>query len=296
MALTHAAIRVMLRPSVQLLEAHLLFSNHQGPFHLVGFPTSNTNLCFSLPLGGSGICLPCTLSICAFYPFSSLERYPLRVRSFWNRRTKKKRSSNSSGDKIYEYILFRGSDIKDLQVKASAPVQIEPAYNDPAIIQSKFPHPPATPLSLPSLGTVSTTEISSHTAQLGLQRPTFQGNPTPYPTCGNLGPWGSTHPSLTSNCSAPSVPMYWQGCYAPSVGFPLMRPLPGIAMPPMQQTAQFESPNASSSSCPLFPQLSSSLTSTPFFSSIHSCFKPSNAIFTRDIAGLCSKQGFHFSF
>lgn len=39
-------------------------------------------------------------------------------------------------DNIYKYILFRGRDIKDLQVKASPPIQtVPPTFSDPAIIE-----------------------------------------------------------------------------------------------------------------------------------------------------------------
>ncbi|KAL0921406.1 hypothetical protein M5K25_008472 [Dendrobium thyrsiflorum] len=194
------------------------------------------------------------------------------VRSFGTEGRKKDGSQIPASDKIYEYILFRGSDIKDLQVKASPPVQTTPAHNDPAIIQSHYPRPQAASSSLPSLGTGTTQELSSHSGQLGLQHPTFQGSLPPYHTGGNLGSWGPTPPPPTANGSGLAVPpLFWQGYYAPSGGLPhvqqppLMRPLPGLAMPPMQQTMQFQGMNASlSSGTPSYPEFS------PLFPTVNS--------------------------
>ncbi|KAK0585506.1 hypothetical protein LWI29_029574 [Acer saccharum] len=64
----------------------------------------------------------------------------------------------------------------DLQVKSSPPVQpTQPINNDPAIIQSHYPHPAATSTSMPSAISGSLTDLSSHNTQLGLPGSNFQG-------------------------------------------------------------------------------------------------------------------------
>lgn len=146
-----------------------------------------------------------------------------------------------ASDKLYEYILFRGSDIKDLQVKSSppppAPPQAASLHNDPAIIQSHYSQPASTSSSLPSAGGTVLPDLSSQAAQYGLQRPGFQSN-LPLYQPGNA-PWGSSVAPQAGSASTLSVPsMYWQGYYGPSSGLPphlqqppFLQPTPGLSVP-----------------------------------------------------------------
>ncbi|XP_008800897.1 protein decapping 5-like [Phoenix dactylifera] len=210
------------------------------------------------------------------------------VRSFGTEGRKKDGPQIPASDKIYEYILFRGSDIKDLQVKSSPPVQTAPIHNDPAIIQSHYSHPATalTTTSLPPVGSGTAPDLGSHAAQLGLPRPTFQGSLPQYQPGGSLASWGSSPPLPNANGSGIAMPMYWQGYYAPSTGLPhlqqppLLRPPPGLPIPPsMQQQLQYSGMNASLPSGspslseippPLLPPGSStlSLTSSMFPSTL----------------------------
>ncbi|CAN7050116.1 unnamed protein product [Brassica rapa subsp. trilocularis] len=187
------------------------------------------------------------------------------VRSFGTEGRKKDGPQVPPSDKVYEYILFRGTDIKDLQVKASPPVQppAPPAINnDPAIIQSHYPSPMPTSSSLPPAA-------SSPPGQHGMG---FQNSMPLYQPGGNVNSWGAS----------PQPPVYWQGFYSPPPnGLPqlhqqsLIRPPHGLPMPSsLQQYPNFNSPTPAGSSTfqgsslpeppsSLFPFSSSSQTPAP---------------------------------
>ncbi|KAF0898980.1 hypothetical protein E2562_012673 [Oryza meyeriana var. granulata] len=177
------------------------------------------------------------------------------VRSFGTEGRKKDGMQIPASDKVYEYILFRGSDIKDLQVKSSPPPPPPPQpaapHNDPAIIQSHYSQPASASSSLPSAGSAVLPDLSSQAAQYGLQRPSFQSNIPLYQP--GSAPWGSAAPPNAGNASALSVPpMYWQGYYPPSGGLPphlqqppLLQPTPGLSVP---QGLQYAGLNANLSS------------------------------------------------
>ncbi|KAK9271850.1 hypothetical protein L1049_002215 [Liquidambar formosana] len=199
------------------------------------------------------------------------------VKSFGTEGRKKDGPQVPPSDKVYEYILFRGSDIKDLQVKSSPPVQTTmPIHNDPAIIQSHYPQAAITSTSLPPSGIGSLPDLSSHTSQLGLPRSTFQGSLPLYQPSGNLGSWVSTPPPPTTNVSGLAVPMYWQGFYGAPNGLqtqqqPLLRPPPGLSLPlSMQQSLQYPPMNAS------LPTGASNLPASQFSEVSHPLLPPFN--------------------
>ncbi|KAF5755481.1 putative LSM domain superfamily, FDF domain, lsm14-like, DFDF domain-containing protein [Helianthus annuus] len=203
------------------------------------------------------------------------------VRSFGTEGRKKDGPQVMPSDKVYEYILFRGSDIKDLQVKSSQPVQpTQPINSDPAIIQSHYPRPPPTSSSnLPPVVSDSLSTPSTYNPHLGQPGSTFQGGlPLYQPGSDIVGPWGpgpSPPPNANSNTSGLAMPMYWPGYYAPppnTLQQSLPRPPQGLGMPPslqqpMQQypgthTASSASLTSNSLLGPTLPSLPTAVTTT----------------------------------
>ncbi|XP_031482054.1 protein decapping 5-like isoform X2 [Nymphaea colorata] len=125
------------------------------------------------------------------------------VRSYGTEGRKKDGQQIPPSDKIYEYILFRGKDIKDLQVKYTPAAHNTPElHHDPAIIQSHFSEGPLDSRGFSSLGTAMTSMpyhegyVSSHIA----------------------GSNSFTVPSIQDG--NPSLSLDWHGCYRPSNGIP----------------------------------------------------------------------------
>ncbi|XP_076906589.1 protein decapping 5-like [Bidens hawaiensis] len=179
------------------------------------------------------------------------------VRSFGTEGRKKDGPQLMPSDKVYEYILFRGTDIKDLQVKSSQPVQpAQPINSDPAIIQSHYPRPPTPSSTLPVVSDSSSTP-STYNPHLGQPGSTFQGGVPLYQPGGNAGPWGPSPLPPNANSSGLQMPMYWPGYYAPPNALQQSLPPPpqGLGMPPpMQPYPSFNTtgpPNTSASSAPL---------------------------------------------
>ncbi|KAH9605829.1 hypothetical protein KSS87_000906 [Heliosperma pusillum] len=197
------------------------------------------------------------------------------VRSFGTEGRRKDGPQVPAIDKVYEYIVFRGSDIKDLQVKSSPPVQTAPSvHNDPAIIQSQYT-PPTVPSSLPTAHATQTvgslSDFSTQIPQPGVPRPTYQNTTSLYQPGGNLASWNPSQPQIV-NTSGVSGPMYWPGYYGPSASLqphqPLLRPVHGLPMqtsfqplgqqpvfyPSMNSSFPTEAPNISASQSIDFPR------------------------------------------
>ncbi|XP_071692540.1 protein decapping 5-like [Rutidosis leptorrhynchoides] len=187
------------------------------------------------------------------------------VRAFGTEGRKKDGPQVMPGDKVYEYILFRGSDIKDLQVKSSQPVQpSQPINSDPAIKKSHYPRPPSTSSNLPVIASDSSSASNTtYNPHLGQAGPPFQGGVPLYQPGGNVGSWGPSPPPPNTSSSGLAMPMYWPGYYPPPNALPHMQHQ-SLPRPPLQQPMQYPSfnnapplssgpPNTSAPSLPEYP-------------------------------------------
>ncbi|KAM7278739.1 hypothetical protein ACFE04_005873 [Oxalis oulophora] len=109
-------------------------------------------------------------------------------------------------DKVYDYIIFRGTDVKDLQILSSTPPQSAPAMpDDPAIISTNYIPPPPPSASLPPIGSWPMTNFGPN-IQLGIPGSTFQP----------MGSWFPSSPQISNDSVQASSPLYWQGYNGPS--------------------------------------------------------------------------------
>ncbi|XAR70755.1 hypothetical protein NMG60_11027732 [Bertholletia excelsa] len=122
-------------------------------------------------------------------------------------------------DKVYEYILFRGSDIKDLQVKASPPFQEEEAIqNDPAIIQSQSLVGPSSSSKLVPVGVESLTQSSFYQEPPILTRAAYPDKLVPHHSGIPVGAGDSLQAPQDTNAASLHMPMYRPGYNGTSSG------------------------------------------------------------------------------
>ncbi|XP_015575135.1 protein decapping 5 isoform X1 [Ricinus communis] len=154
------------------------------------------------------------------------------VRSYGTEGRKKDGPQIPSTDKVYEFILFRGSDIKDLQVKTAPPAQKEePVHDDPAIIQS---HYAGVPLSSSASASVDGTPFIESAQGQDMPAPNSGAYSTSYPPFQSANHVVSPNLSQATENTAQSfsMPMYWQGydgtsfnrSYTPQHSLPFQSP------------------------------------------------------------------------
>ncbi|XP_027121417.2 protein decapping 5-like [Coffea arabica] len=154
------------------------------------------------------------------------------VKSFGTERQKMDGTQVAPSDRLYEYIYFRGTDIKDLQVISFPHVQSTPTLpDDPAIIQPHHSNPPSTNISLASSSALVGSNPSSN-SHLGVNVLPPEGNTAPRRSMELSDSWASVIPLPPVNINGPSMQSYWPGF----TGFPGEKShLQQITYPPQPQ-------------------------------------------------------------
>ena len=120
-------------------------------------------------------------------------------------------------------------------------------------MQPHYPRPAPPASSLPTTGSGSLIDVSTHPAQLGHPGSIFQGGLPLYQPGGNMGSWGPSPPQ-NANGSGLAMPMYWASYYGSLNGLPLNQKsllrLPSMphSMPQQMQYSGFNAPLATGSS------------------------------------------------
>ncbi|KAI5064396.1 hypothetical protein GOP47_0021066 [Adiantum capillus-veneris] len=144
------------------------------------------------------------------------------VRSFGTEGRKNNGPQIPASDKVYEFIIFRGTDIKDLQVKSSPPPPPS-IHSDPAIIslQAQVSQPAVVP---PYMSPPVTDLIGNQS--------TYKANSVPYYHTARSGVpiWSPPPPPQVPSGS---VPYYWQGFYRPQDEHRLLEPSSGLDLTPI---------------------------------------------------------------
>ncbi|KAK4435592.1 protein decapping 5 [Sesamum alatum] len=140
------------------------------------------------------------------------------VRSYGTEGRKKNGQQVPPSDKVYEYILFRGSDIKDLQVKTAPPVQKEePIFTDPAIIQSNIYEGPSSSSKSMSATGGSLTESNLYSEPSAMNARSYSNILPSHHSGTQLGIWSSSQ-STNSAVSSYGMPTQMQGYSGAPVG------------------------------------------------------------------------------
>ncbi|KAJ9128905.1 hypothetical protein P3X46_034354 [Hevea brasiliensis] len=214
------------------------------------------------------------------------------VKSYGTEGRKKDGPQISSSDKVYEFILFRGSDIKDLQVKTAPPAQTEePIPDDPAIIQS---HYAGVPLSFSA--SVGGKTLAESALVQDMPALTSRGYPTALTSLQSVNHVGSKNLSQAAEDSDQSfsMSMYWQGYNGTSINrsntsqhsIPFQPP----SMVSSSLSAQNQMPAAALTDSPIMGLTNASefATPVPSVASNNSTFSPVQYSLSHDMPSFSS--------